>query len=258
MVEHPQSAHVHRVVVAASLGSTIQSIVLHARQHVLVASHLRTIGPSADSFIATHHCSTHQTSEVRVFAVALCSAPPAGIHTDVHHRREGPVDAVGSGLLGSDACCRLCGLFVPRAGKGQRNGEDRLVAVDNIHADDERYAQSALFDGDVLQFANLVGPLQVEHTAHLSCGNLRPHVGVHRTARDDVARHLQVQLPNLLLQRHLRHQRVNILLHRHDGFCLFLSFLLRPSCHRQQAQQCPNRYLFHIRYTLFQRMLVLR
>ena len=92
--------------------------------------------------------------------------------------------------------------------------------MDNIHADDEGYAQTALLDGYILQGAYLVDTLQVEHTAQLAFGNQPSHLSVLSRTGDDVASHLQIELPYLLLESHASHQLVDKLLHRLDVLSL--------------------------------------
>ena len=57
-----------------------------------------------------HRCSQH-TAQVRILAISFADSSPAGIECDVYHRRECPVDAVGTGFLG-----RYFAYFLQRLG----------------------------------------------------------------------------------------------------------------------------------------------
>ena len=124
----------------------------------------------------------------------------------------------------------------------QRNGEDGLVAVDDIHAHDEGNAQTAMVDSHFLQLANLVGPLQVEHAAHLSGSNLLSYIGIDGTAGDDVASHLQVQLSDFFLERHLGHQFIHEFLHGFDGLNGFLGLFSSGKTFRNYQGACNSHH----------------
>ena len=67
--------------------------------------------------------------------------------------------------------------------------------MDDVHTHDERYAQSRLLDGNILQGTNLLNALQVEDAAQLSARDALSHLGVNRSTRDNlVAGRYQVEL----------------------------------------------------------------
>ena len=161
---------------------------------------------------ASHGCS-QDTTEVWVLAEAFADASPAGIESHVDHRREGPVDAVGACLACRHSAHLSQSFLVPRAGEGERYGEDGFVAVYDVHAHEERNTESALADGHVLQGFDLVEALDVEHASHSSSRNIACHLSVHSISCSNIACHHEVELTYLLLKRHLGHQLVDIFLH---------------------------------------------
>ena len=77
LVEHTHATHVDRVVVATSLGSTIEGEMLHAGHDV--------VNPGIVALIAAHHGLGDATAQIGIFAIALGRAAPAGIHADIDH-----------------------------------------------------------------------------------------------------------------------------------------------------------------------------
>ena len=220
-VVHSHAAHVHGVVVLARLDGPVEREMLDASHYVGLARIVALIAP--------HHGPGYARAEIRVFAAAFGHAPPARIHADVYHRAVSPVDAVGTCLLGGYARRALYGQGVPAARHRQRYWEDGLVAMHHVHAHEQRYAQSRLLDGNVLQLAYLARPFHIEHTSHPARGNaFRDGRRLHR-AGGYVAGHLQSELPNLFFNGHFLHERAHKLVHltvlrgagegcrRHDG-----------------------------------------
>jgi hypothetical protein len=82
---------------------------------------------------------------LRIFAVRLSDAAPAGIATDVDHRRERPVDAGAAGLGGCDAGGALNEFWVPARRLAERNREDCSVTMNDVAADEQRNAEPTLF-----------------------------------------------------------------------------------------------------------------
>ena len=85
--------------------------------------------------------------------------------------------------------------------------------MNHIHAKDQRDAQAALFDGHLLQLADVLDTLHVEESSHLSGLDLVHDIAADGSSGDDVARDRQVELTQLLLQGHLRHELVDKLVH---------------------------------------------
>ena len=223
LVEHAPAAHVHRIVVATGLGSAVEGVVLQAGHDVVLLLEV--------ALIAAHKSCCDEAAQVGVLAAALHDAAPARVERNVHHRAVGPRDAVRRALLGSDACTALNGGNVPRAGLSQRDGQDGAVAVYHVEPHQQGDAQTAPLHGHLLYGAYLVLARLVEDGAQVAVHHQRAHLGVHRTAGGDVARRLQVQLPNLLAKRHLLHQRADEAVH--------LLVRRRPQAKRaaQQGQQ---------------------
>lgn len=59
-----------------------------------------------------------------------------------------------------------------------RNGKDSLIAMDYVHAENQRNAQTALLHRHTLQVADFFNAFDVEHTAHLTLGDKRAYVAV--------------------------------------------------------------------------------
>ena len=63
--------------------------------------------------------------------------------------------------------------------KGKWDGKHRLIAVNHVHAENQRNAQAALLDGNFLQRADVGHAFHVEQATHLSFFNLSHHVTAH-------------------------------------------------------------------------------
>ena len=214
LVVHAHAAHIHRIIVATRLHRTIEGKMLHTGHDVV------NLGIVA--LIAAHHGFRNAATQEGILAIALRRTSPTGIHTDVHHGRISPVDAIGTGLLGSNASAPFHGFQIPAARKGQRNGEDGLIAMNHIHAYDEGNAQTTLLHRHILQLTDFVGTFQVEDTTHLSGSNFLAYIGVHGTSCYNITSHLKVQLSDFLLQGHSRHEVVDELFHGLHGLHVFL------------------------------------
>ena len=98
-------------------------------------------------------------------------AAPARVAGDVDHRREGPVQARGAGLARGDAGGALGVGRVPARRHRERDREDRAVAVDHVHREQQRDAEPAVFDRDPLQLAQRLGAGDVEVRADLAAAD---------------------------------------------------------------------------------------
>ena len=145
-----------------------------------------------------NHGGAQRAAEIGILAETLGDASPARIPGDVDHRRKRPVDAGCRRLDGGDAR-RLAHAFdVPGGGLAEGDRENRLEAVDDIPADDERYAQTALLQRDALQLVDLVEVHLIEH---------RPHTPfAHRVVQPVGAAVDLAELADLLGERHSREQ----------------------------------------------------
>ena len=175
--------------------------------------HRRLVG-KVGTLIALDHRAADGRTQERILAGALAHAAPAGLTADVDHRAEGPADAVGRGFDGRDASRVADTVHVPTHRHGERNGKCRRIAVYHVQAENHRDAQAALLNGDLLQGANALFPLDVEHATHLSGTYLFNDVAADRRAGDDVAADdRQIELPDFFLNRHLGHQVVDKAVH---------------------------------------------
>ena len=165
------------------------------------------------ALVALNHGAADGRTQEGVLAVALAHSPPSGFAAHVHHGAECPADAIGRSLKCRNACRVADGLHVPAHRQCQRDGEDGLVAVNHIHAENQWDAQPALLDGHFLQLADVLDTLHVEESAHFSGLDLVHDIAADRCTGDDVARNGQVELTQLLLQGHLRHEVVHKLVH---------------------------------------------
>ena len=87
------------------------------------------------------------------------------------------------------------------------------VAVDHVHAEDERNAQPALFDGYALHFADLLHALDVEQSADFAAPDGSCDVARLGLSRGDVAGAGQVELSDLLFEGHAAQQAVDEAVH---------------------------------------------
>ena len=97
--------------------------------------------------------------------------------------------------------------------------------MNNIHAEQQRYAQSALLDGYALHLADRFGALEVEQTAYPALTYIFRHVTLAGSTGHDVAGYRQVELPKFLLEGHLCHQFVN----KHAHLRIFAGSVLMPA-----------------------------
>ena len=132
-------AHVHCVVVAPRFGSAVCDEVFGAGDDAVLRRVVRALK-------AAHACARERRAEVRVFARALCDAPPARVARDVNHRGESPVDASRARLCRGDMGRALGGRGVEARGLAQGDWEDRSIAVNNVEAEDERNLQTRPLD----------------------------------------------------------------------------------------------------------------
>ena len=203
LVVHPQSAHIHRVVVASALGGAVECEVFHTGQDGVRAL-----------LIAAHHGACHEGAQIGVFTGAFGLSAPAGIQGDVHHRREGPGHTAGRSFRRSDARRLLNGFQVPRGGHAERDGEDGLVAVDDVHAHQQGDAQTRLLHRHALHFDDFLCALDVEKRARFALADEARGLCAQRRARLHVAHGELVHLSEFLFERHPGHQAVNERVHR--------------------------------------------
>ncbi len=103
---HALRAHVDHVVITPALHRTVQGEVLDAGHHAVR-------GAQALALIGAHQRAGDLRDQVRIFAEALGRPPPARVAGDVHHGREGQIEAVGTGLDGRNPTAQGDGVEVP-------------------------------------------------------------------------------------------------------------------------------------------------
>ena len=234
-IEHAVTAHVHRVVVTAGIGCAVKGKVLHASHYLVIALQLGTL---VSSLVATHHGLGNGASQEWVFTVAFAGTSPTRVAANVHHRAEGPANAVGTGLGGRNARRLLHGFHVPAAGQAQGDGEHRLIAVNHIHAEQQGDAQTGIFHGKFLYVADAVHAFQVEQAAYKALLNQFGHIAALGLPGDNLARHRQVQLTDFFFHGHLAHQFRNERVHVAGGTSRLLAFRCRRRHHCGQGYGC--------------------
>lgn len=195
VVEHLLAAHIHRVVVAPGLDSSVE-------REVLDTGHQRGVVPHIIPLIATHVCAGHDTAEVRILSGALGYAAPARVTAYVNHRAIVPVHPVGSSLYGRYARHALHCRTVPRAGQSKRNGKDCFVAVHYVGAHQQRYAVGTMLDSEVLKARNLVNTCHVEYSSYPTRHYQTVERGRGAIARDHITADRQIELPDFLVKCH--------------------------------------------------------
>ena len=109
-----------------------------------------------------------QAAEEDILAAALDPAAPALVARDIDHRGEGPVDARARRF----ERCRFGGspreIGLEARDFGERDGEDRAVAVDDVGGEDQRDLHPRLLDGGGLQDPRHCRAVAVEHAGELA------------------------------------------------------------------------------------------
>ena len=155
---------------------------------------------------------------------------------DIHHRGERELDAISRSFRSGNLSRLADALHIPRARQTKRNREDGLVAVDNIHTENDGDAQSTFFYSNALQFRNAFSPFEVKHSPHFAFANRGYDIALQGTsARYDIARYGEIELPEFLLERHflkqVRHKTVHL-------FVSFSTFLLRRRAGGKKQRSC--------------------
>ena len=92
IIVHFVGAHVYGVVIATGFGGTIQTEMFHTGQDVVWLIERILNGP----LVAFYHRRTHCRTQKWIFSGAFAHPSPARIPGDIDHRREGPVETIGS------------------------------------------------------------------------------------------------------------------------------------------------------------------
>ena len=202
LVEHALVRHVHGVVVAAGLSAAVEREMLDAGHNLVRSGELL----ARAALVAVDHRLGDAGVQVRVLAAALADTSPARVASEVHHRAEGPRNTVYRSLHGRDVCGLLDRSHIPGAGQSERNREGGLIAMDNVHAEDQRNPEPRLLHRYLLVAADFGGALDVEQAAYLALGDAVFHAHALPFSGDDVARDGKVQLAGLFFDGHLGHE----------------------------------------------------
>ena len=220
------------VVVLAAFAGAITGEMLHAGGHGVGTAEVVAL-------VAAHHRHTQRAGEHGVLAKAFGYASPARIAGDVHHRRERPAYAHGTGLVGSYAGAFLHQCGIPRGSLPERDGEEGLETVNHVAGKYQRYSQTRIFHSIALQGVHHGGVGLVEYRTYRATLHLRYHFRFIAIARQ------LIQLPDFLVEGHAAEQladaRLDIAL-RADGRQLHGS-----NRHRKYTSKC----FFHIHNLLF-------
>ena len=107
----------------------------------------------------------HLSRNPGVLARALDDASPARVARHVQHRREGQSDAILRRLLGRGARRFLPKLRIKQAGFRERDGENRVVAVNDVEPQEQGNAEARILHREALDGAHLFGAPEIEQTA---------------------------------------------------------------------------------------------
>ncbi len=132
------------LVIPAALGRAIAREVLRAGQHAVGLADVLAL---ESAHLRPSDCG----AQIRIFARALDEAAPTRVARDVHHGREGPVNAGCACLARGHALRALHQCGIPGCGHGHRDREDGFETVDHIEPEDRRDVQARLLDCDLLQ-----------------------------------------------------------------------------------------------------------
>ena len=129
--------------------------------------------------------------------------------------------------------------------------------MNNIHAEQQRYAQTALFYSYALHLADRFNSLEVEQSAYPTPAYIFRHVALACRTGHDVAGHRQVELPKFLLECHLCHQAVDIHAHlRILAGCVLMPAARRNNEHRNAQTGYKRKRVLHIIDLLFCRKMI--
>ena len=236
-VEHPLAGHVDRVVVAAGLSAAVEGEVLDAGHDLVFGDELL----ARAALVAVDHSLGHTRIEVGVFPAAFAHTAPPGVTAKVDHRAEGPRDTVGRSLY----CSYMGGLldcFHIEAGrKAERNREHCLIAMNHVHAENQRDAEPRLLYRDLLVATDLGRALHVEKAADFAVCDTVFHTYAHALTGHDGSGYGQIELSGFLLEGHFLHEAVDECVHL--GIAVNLSV---RATKRKGGKQHKTECFFHI------------
>jgi hypothetical protein len=151
----------------------------------------------------------HPASDPCVLAGALDDPPPARIARHVEHRREGQGDAIVGRLFRRRLRRLLPKVGSEQAGFREGDGKNRVVAVNDVEAQEQGNAEAGFLDREALDGARFVGAPEIEQAPDPP--RPYPFMQVTKLARagDRARRGDHVELPDLFLDRHRREQRID-------------------------------------------------
>ena len=80
--------------------------------------------------------------------------------------------------------------------------------MDYVHAEQQRYAQTAFLHGNALQFFDFCHAFDIEHSAYLAFGHHGADVAALGLSGDDIVGRRKVQLAEFFLKGHFAHELV--------------------------------------------------
>ena len=136
--------HLGDVVIASTLGGPVRREMLHRRGNGVARAEPAPLK-------SAYARGGEGGAEVRIFAGPFDDASPPRIAGDVDHWREGPVYAHRGGFCRRYPCRALSSLRIPARRLGERHGEDRAHAVNDVEPKNQRDVKARLLDRDALQ-----------------------------------------------------------------------------------------------------------
>src|SRR5215472_17342298 len=155
-VPHLFFGNVGGVVVAATVGGAVSGKVFGAGHDVV--GQVRLCSLETENLRAGH-----RRAKVWIFAGAFDHASPARVAGDVDHGAKGPGNADCAGFAGGDGLCGFDHLWIPGRRHRNRRRKDRVIAVDDIEAEEDWNVQAGFVDGDVLPAVDFFGVGDPEH-----------------------------------------------------------------------------------------------
>ena len=108
--------------------------------------------------------------------------------------------------------------------------------MDDVHAENNGDSKATFFYSNALQFCNTIGSFEVKHSSYFAFADRGHDIALQGTsARYDIARYGEIELPEFLLERHflkqVRHKTVHL-------FVSFSTFLLRRRAGGKKQRSC--------------------
>src|SRR5580658_178421 len=127
---HQLFRHVDRIVVTASIRSTIAGKMLYADHD--------TVWAEPRALESANLSARHRGTEKGIFSSSLHDPAPASVACKIDHGRESPLNARRTRIFGSYLLRLLFNRGIPRGSHGERNWKDRAVSMNDIEPEDNR------------------------------------------------------------------------------------------------------------------------